>query len=119
SVFSLATFNGSTSNTVEFDIYAQATSNTNVQYIAAVIGYGTGADSYFIKIQRQLTAAGQFTHYAFYKNDHDSDGGLFSSLSQGFQSAHVIVTIVGSVATLSIDPDTGPNQVYTFDYGFA
>lgn len=110
---SLATFNGGTGDTVSFDLYDHGEST---QYGAAVIGWGSGF-SYFIKVQNNGGGVG-FDTYGFYTGNNG--GGLFGFLATpGFTSAHVTASLVGSLATLTIDPNVGAQQVYTHDYGIA
>jgi len=106
----LALFNGGSSNTISFDLHL----TRNLGYIAAVFGYESG-NSFFIKVQGQDGNGAD--HYGFYVGNNG--GGLFSSLSSGgFFDAHVTASYVGTVATLTIDPVGGLQQVYTHDYGF-
>ncbi|MFW2850490.1 PEPxxWA-CTERM sorting domain-containing protein [Sphingomonas sp. TX0543] len=111
SSLSLATFNGGSGNTVSFDL-SSLTSGTS--YIAAVLGYGAG-DNYFIKVQNN--GGGAFNTYGFYTGNNNSTG-IFSSLNSTFTSAHVTASFVGTVATLTIDPTGGTQQVYTYDYRY-
>lgn len=108
----LATYNSASGNTVSFNIF-----NTGdaIQYGAAVIGWGS-AHNYFVKVQNNGGASG-FNTYGFYTGNNG--GGQFGSLSALFESAHVVVSVVGSFATLTITPNVGAEQVYTYDYGIA
>lgn len=110
---SLATFNGGSGDTVSFDLYDNGTST---QYGAAVIGWGS-ASSYFIKVQNNGGGSG-FSTYGFYTGNNG--GGFFGFLTTpGFTSAHVSASVVGTLATLTIDPNVGAQQVYTHNYGAA
>jgi hypothetical protein len=109
---SLATFNGGSGNMVSFDI---ADVGAGTQYIAAVLGYGTG-NNYFIKVQNNGGSA--FDTYGFYTGNNGG-GGPFGSLTSSFTSAHVDVSVVGAVATLTITPNVGAVQTYTNNYGSA
>ena len=109
---SLATFNGFAGNTVSFDI-ANPTSGTS--YVAAVLGYGGGAN-YFIKVQNNArNNSTGFDFYAFY--DGNNGNGAFGYLTTPFTSAHVVVTVIGTLATLDIDPNVGAHQHYQSNYG--
>jgi hypothetical protein len=107
----LATFNGGSGNAVSFDL---GSAGAGVQYIAAVLGYGAG-NNFFIKVQSNSNS-GSFDRYGFYTGNNG--GGFFASLSNSFQSAHVDVSYVGTIATLTITPNVGSVQTYTNDYGF-
>jgi hypothetical protein len=109
---SLATYNGGSGNTVSFDVTDVGTST---QYIAAVLGYGTG-DNYFIKVQNNGGTQG-FGNYAFYSGNNG--GGFFGTLSSPFLTGHVEASFVGTLATLMITPTGGPVQTYTNTYGAA
>ena len=106
----LATFNGASGNEVSFNL---TNVGSDTQYIAAVLGYGKG-DNLFVKVQNNGSASG-FDSYAFYTGNNGS--GSFSSLSKSFMSAFVDVKYVGTLATLTITPDAGAVQTYSFDYG--
>ena len=107
----LATYDGSSGNAVSFDLFHGASQTT--QYIAAVLGWGAG-DNFFIKVQDN--GQGVFNHFAFYTGNNSL--GLFDQLSSTFTQATVIASYTGTVATLTINPLGGSQQIYTHDYGF-
>jgi hypothetical protein len=116
---SLATLNGVSSNTVSFDV---VNNGTALQYVAGAIGFGNG-DSIFVKVQNNgigngaSTGAG-FDRFGFYINNDDNAIGSFGFLSGVFDSGNVSISLLGSIATLTITPTIGAIQTYTYDYGF-
>ncbi|HEY7901537.1 MAG TPA: PEPxxWA-CTERM sorting domain-containing protein [Caulobacteraceae bacterium] len=106
---SLATFNGGSGDTVSFDI-SNPTNSTS--YVAAVLGWGSAYD-YFVKVQNNGGSA--FDTYSF-GTGNNSDV-TFTDLSGSFTSAHVVVSVIGTLATLDIFPNVGAEQIYTFNYG--
>jgi len=110
---SVATYNGSSGNSVSFDLIS---SGTGPQYIAAVLGWGSAPNNFFIKVQAN-TNSGLFDTYGFYTGNNG--GGLFAPLSSSFSQASVTASYVGSLATLTINPLGGAQQAYTYDYGFS
>lgn len=109
---SYATYNGASSSFVSFDV---SLAGDGTSYAAGLLGLG-GVDNAFVKVQQNGGSTG-FDRYAFY--DGNNGGGLFASLSTAFDSAHIDITLVGSLATLTITPDVGGVQVYTYTYGFS
>lgn len=110
---SLATYNGSSSNTVGVDAALRGADAGS--YVALSFGYGT-ANSYFIKIQDN-DGDGFFDRYGFDTGNNDLNG-VFTGLSQYFQTASIDVSYTGTVATLTILAN-GATQTYSYDYGFA
>jgi hypothetical protein len=108
---SLATFNGGTGNTVSFDI-SNATANTG--YVAAVLGWGSAFD-YFVKVQDNGDQGAVFDTFSFGTNNNSDV--TFDLLTSNFTAAHVVVSVVGALATLDITPNVGDEQVYTHSYG--
>lgn len=116
SMLSLATFNGGTGNTVSFDISNPSAADG---YIAAVLGWGSTFD-YFVKVQAetssQIPGEGPFFNTFSFGHDNNVDD-TFDLLSSPFTTAHVMVSVVGTLATLDITPDVGAEQIYTHSYG--
>lgn len=110
----LAIFKGGAGNTVSFDVSAHGYS---LQYIAAVIGYESGSNNYFfVKVQSNFHDS-LFEKFAFYKGNNG--GGVFLTLNQAFASGHVAVSTQNTIATLTITPNVGAMQIYSYDYGNA
>jgi hypothetical protein len=113
---SLATFNGGTGNTVSFDISNPTDTDG---YVAAVLGWGSAFD-YFVKVQANSgnQVAGDdavFNTFSFGHGNNFDD--TFDLLSSNFTAAHVVVSVVGTLATLDITPNVGAEQIYTHNYG--
>ena len=112
---SLATVNGSGSNTIEADI--SLTPGGGVQYSALVLDYGAGIKNLFIKVQDNL-AAGVFSHAACYTGNNDSaaDFGLgFFSLSSSFNTAHMTVSVdLNRVVTITFSSINGGDGVQVY-----
>lgn len=111
---SLATYNGSSSNTVGVDAGLRGFDPGS--YVALTLGYGS-ANSYFIKIQDN-DGDGFFDRYGFDTGNNDLNGP-FQSLGFGFQSASIDVSVSGTVATLNILANNGSTLSYSYNYGFA
>ena len=111
--FNLATYNGVSSDTVFADVYCVG---TTLDYAALILGYASPDENAFIKVQGQ-DGGGMFDHAAFYYGNNG--GGSFFTLSQPFSSAHMIASLVGDAATLTLDTDFDgvPEQTYTWNYG--
>ena len=110
--WSYATYNGASSSFVSFDV---SLAGAGTSYVAGLLGLG-GVDNAFVKVQQNGDLTG-FDNYAFY--DGNNRDGLFAPLSTAFDSAHIEITLVGSIATLTITPNVGGVQVYTHTYGFS
>jgi len=107
---SLATLNGGTGNMVSFDI-SNATARSG--YVAAVLGWGSAFD-YFVKVQDN-NGDSVFDTFAFGASNNSDV--TFNFLTRTFTAAHVVVSVVGTLATLDITPNVGDEQVYTHSYG--
>jgi hypothetical protein len=109
---SLATYNNSTSTNAGLDASLRGVDSGS--YVALSFGYGT-ANSYFIKVQDN-NGDGFFDMYGFDSGNNDLNGP-FLGLNP-FQSGKIDVSVVGTVATLSIFAN-GATQSYSFNYGYA
>ncbi len=110
----LATYGGVASDTLEADVEAVS---TNLQYTGMVLGYADIDNNYFIKVQNNGGVV-QFTHAAFYYGNNGS--GNFFGLDENFTTAHMAVSVSGTIVTLTfsnIDGGTKTDQVYSYDYG--
>ena len=109
----LATLNGSGGTSISFDLFAGSAAT---QFGAVVFGWNGSPDNYFIKVQAN-SGGSAFDTFGFYRGVNDSTDGLFGTLSTSFTQASVTASYVGTLATLTINPLGGPQQVYNFDYG--
>ncbi len=112
----LATFAGSTSDTVEFDVTANG---TGLQYAGALIGWGSSR-AYLIRVQQQF--GGGFSHFIFSSGNNPAFFfGFPTALSQAFTSGHIKASVIGNIGTLTITPTGGATQVYqnTFSTAFS
>lgn len=112
----ITTINGGTGTTVEADVFHNGSSD---DYIALILGYANAANNLYIKLQSQDSVQG-FDKYAFYFGTNGSNSGAwagsgFFNLNTSFTSAHMIVSLVGTTLTLSLDTnlDNTPDQIYS------
>lgn len=87
---------------------------TGVQYGAIAIGDVATGNNVFVKVQSQ-DGGGMIDHAAFYTGNNGS-GSFFSLTSPMASPAKVTVSLLGTVATLTIKSSSG-TQTYTHDYG--
>lgn len=107
--YSIATYNGAGGNSISFDVFSNG---STVQYVAGVLGYGTG-DNYFIKVQNNGVGTA-FDTFGF--SNGNNDIGIFGLLTRSFTEARVTISFIGTVATLDITPNDSARQVYTNDF---
>lgn len=109
----LATFNGSTSDTLEGDV---AVTGTYLEYTGLVLRYKDIDNNYFIKVQ-QSSKSDKFNTAAFYYGNNGG-GGRFFMLKKTFSTAHMKVTVVGKKVTLTFSNIDGgaSTQTYTHTY---
>jgi hypothetical protein len=87
---------------------------TGLQYGAIAIGDVATGNNIFVKLQSQ-DGAGMIDHAAFYTGNNGS-GSFFSLTSPMASPAKMTVSLMGTVATLTIKSASG-TQTYTYDYG--
>ena len=115
---SLATVNGSGSNTIEADV--SLTPGGETQYSALVLDYGAGVNNLFIKVQDN-NAVGAFSHAACYTGNNGDGGGVgsfglgFFSLSSSFNTAHMAVSVDSNrVVTITFSNIDGGDGVQVY-----
>ncbi|MBQ0960675.1 hypothetical protein KAK06_17095 [Ideonella sp. 4Y11] len=87
---------------------------TSLQYGAVAIGDVATGNNIFVKVQSQ-DGGGMFDHAAFYTGNNGS-GSFFALTSPMASPAKMTVSLLGTVATLTIKSPSG-TQTYTHDYG--
>lgn len=115
--FSLATWNGLTSNNVVMDVFDLGTGGA--KFAAAVLGYNNNLNNLYIKVQDNGNGT-MFDSYAFYfgingMNNPAWSASGFASLSSPFSSARMFVSLAGTTVTLAFDTnfDGTIDQTYT------
>jgi PEP-CTERM motif len=115
--FTLATWNGLSSNMVVIDVFDSPTGTA--KFAAAVLGYNNNLNNLYIKVQDNGNGT-MFDSYAFYfgingMNNIAWSGFAFNSLSSPFSSARMFVSLSGTTVTLAFDTnfDGSIDQTYT------
>lgn len=111
-VVSLATYNGSASDSASIDVALRGADAGS--YVALSFGFDS-ADSYFIKVQDN-DGDGFFDRYRF-DTGNNNITGPFEALNT-FQTGTIEVLVAGTKAALNIATNGGV-QSYSYDYGFA
>jgi hypothetical protein len=107
---------GDGQNTASVDVNTNGSTDTN--YGALVLGYASNSQNAFIKIQNQKGPS-SFTSFAFYYGNNNVSGGLFQDFAFLVESVRITASLIGSLATLSVDTnfDGLADHVFNYDYG--
>lgn len=110
---SLMTFNGQTGNTISADIYHNG---SGTQYGALVLGYAGVSTNLFVKVQDNGSGSNFDSVFFYYGNNGSGFGSGQTMFSTPlFSSGRMSLSLIGTVATLTVDTnfDGIPDLTFT------
>lgn len=109
---SLMTFNNQAATAISADVFMNGSS---LQYGALVVGFADITNNLFVKVQNNSSSTGFDTVFFYYGNNGNGFGAESTTFAvTPFTSAHMSLSLVGTVATLGLDTNFDGNADHTF-----